>query len=331
MPDALPFRRALVLTAGLGTRLRPLTCVRAKAAVPVDGEPLVRRVIRWLVDAGVNDLVLNLHHRPETIAAVVGDGSDLGARIRYSWEQPVLGSAGGPRRALPLLTDDGDARPFLVVNGDTLTDVDLHALGDAHTRSGALVTMALIPNPRPDKYGGVALDAEGRVVGFPRRGAPGPSLHFIGVQAAQAEAFADLEDGVAAESVLSLYPRLMRERRGSIRGFATRAAFQDIGTPADLWQTSMDLAAAAGRPGCPAPGARVSIAPGACVERSVLWDDVSVASGACVIESIVGDGVSIPPGAVFERCAIVRANAATAGPADAVCGGLLLAPLDPRL
>ena len=97
--------RALVLTAGLGTRLRPLTYVRAKGAVPVNGEALARRVVRWLSGQGVRDLVLNLHHLPETIAASVGDGSDLSARVRYSWEQPVLGSAGGPRRALPLLVD----------------------------------------------------------------------------------------------------------------------------------------------------------------------------------------------------------------------------------
>ncbi len=73
---------ALVLTAGLGTRLRPLTDVRAKAAVPVAGEPMARRIVRWLAARHVHDIVLNLHHRPETIAAVVGDGSDLAARVR---------------------------------------------------------------------------------------------------------------------------------------------------------------------------------------------------------------------------------------------------------
>ena len=93
-----PLTHALVLTAGLGTRLRPLTQVRAKPAIPVAGEPMVRRIVRWLA-GGVTDVVLNLHHLPETLAAAVGDGSDLGVRARYSWEQPeVLGSAGGPGR-----------------------------------------------------------------------------------------------------------------------------------------------------------------------------------------------------------------------------------------
>src|SRR5262249_26325952 len=110
---------ALVLTAGAATRLRPLSYVRAKAALPVAGKPLVRRILRQLAAAGVRDAVLNLHHLAHTITSVVGDGADLGMRVRYSWESPgVLGTAGGPRHALPLI----DAPTFLVVNGDTLTD-----------------------------------------------------------------------------------------------------------------------------------------------------------------------------------------------------------------
>ena len=98
---------ALILTAGLGTRLRPLTDVRAKPAIPVAGEPMIRRIIRWLTSRGVTDLVLNLHHLPHTLTALVGDGSDLGLRVRYSWESPqVLGSAGGPRHALPSTCGD---------------------------------------------------------------------------------------------------------------------------------------------------------------------------------------------------------------------------------
>ena len=88
-----------MLTAGLGTRLQPLSRVRAKPAVPVAGQPLVNRIIRWLAGQHVRELVLNLHHLPETITRHVGDGGDLGARVRYSWEFPILGSAGGPLRS----------------------------------------------------------------------------------------------------------------------------------------------------------------------------------------------------------------------------------------
>jgi NDP-sugar pyrophosphorylase family protein len=86
---------ALVLAAGLGTRLRPLTLARAKPALPVAGPSLIERIVRWLAGHGVTDLIVNLHYRPETITARLGDGTGLGTRVRYSWEQPVLGSAGG--------------------------------------------------------------------------------------------------------------------------------------------------------------------------------------------------------------------------------------------
>ena len=182
-----PIRKAVVLAAGLGMRLRPLTDVRAKPAMPVAGEPMIRRIIGWLVSQGADDLVLNLHHRPETITAVVGDGRDLGARVRYSWEYPrILGSAGGPRLAWPII-GDGEPGTFLIINGDTLTDVDLARLADAHAAFGALVTLALVPNRAFTRYGGVRLDEEGRVVGFARRGpSSAGTYHFIGVQIADA-------------------------------------------------------------------------------------------------------------------------------------------------
>jgi NDP-sugar pyrophosphorylase family protein len=305
--------RALVLTAGLGTRLRPLTLARAKAAAPVDGESLARRTIRWLVSHGVHDLVLNLHHKPETITADVGDGSDMGARVRYSWESPVLGSAGGPRHALPLVGHD----TFFLVNGDTLTDVDLAAMLDQHRRTGALVTMALIPNPDPAKYGGVVLDGSGAVTSFMKRGSPGPSLHFIGPQVVEADAFAALADGVVSETVLGVYPRYIAERPGSVRGFVCNATFRDIGTPGDLLRTSLELAEADGRPDCPRWGRNVRVDPSARVTRSLLWDDVTVGAGGTVKECVLADAVVIPAGARYERCAIV------AGP-----DGLIVSKLD---
>jgi NDP-sugar pyrophosphorylase family protein len=325
--SAAPFSHALVLTAGLGTRLRPLTLSRAKAAVPVDGEPLARRVIRWLASHGISDLVLNLHHRPESITAVVGDGTDLGARVRYSWESPVLGSAGGPRHALPLLLEGDPARTVLLVNGDTLSGIDLQALADQHARSGALVTMALIRNAWPEKYGGVLLDPGGAVTGFTRRGSTVPSFHFIGLQAAQGTAFEQLPDGVPAESVMEVYPRLMAARPGSVCGFVTDAAFQDIGTPADLLRTSLELAAADGRLDRPRWGRDVDVHPSARVERSILWDRVVVEADARLCECVVADGVRVSAGSAFTRCAIVRAPDAEPRPGERRVGELLVAGL----
>ena len=299
---------ALVLTAGLGTRLRPLTLVRAKAAVPVNGETLARRAVRWLVSQGVTDIVLNLHHLPATVTGSVGDGSDLGARVRYSWENPVLGSAGGPRHALPLLTDPESRIPdpgtFFIINGDTLTDVAIGAVLIRHRESGARVTMALIPNPRPDKYGGVLVSDDGFVTGFVRRGSGLASFHFIGVQVADAAVFAGLQDGVPAESVNHLYPQLMQEAPRSVAAFVCNASFRDIGTAADYLETSIQLTESEGDHLVSTRGTRIDRT--ARVVRSTLWDDVTIGAGAELTECIVGDGVTIATGAVYRRMAIVR-------------------------
>jgi NDP-sugar pyrophosphorylase family protein len=318
--------RALLLTAGLGTRLRPLTCVRAKAAVPINGEALVRRVIRTLAAAGIRDLVLNLHHRPASIAALVGDGGDLGVRVRYSWEQPVLGSAGGPRRALPLVADSDDD-DFLIVNGDTLTDVDVWSLLARHRESRALVTMALIPNPRPSQYGGVLVSADGWITGFTRAQPasaavePPQSFHFIGVQVASVRAFARLDDGVPTESVNALYPRLIGENPRNVAAFVSQASFLDIGTPRDCLDTSLALAQVEGTRFM---GARVRAADSAVLVRTLVWDDVTVGARAHLQECIVADGARIPEGARFERCAIVPAGTRTPVDGERIDGELLV-------
>jgi NDP-sugar pyrophosphorylase family protein len=279
----VPPTHALVLTAGLGTRLRPLTLVRAKPAIPVAGEAIVRRIARWLAAEGVTDLVLNLHHLPETIAAVIGDGSDCGVRVRYSWEgAEVLGSAGGPRHALGIIGVD----TFFVVNGDTLTDLRLAGLAEAHARSGAQVTLAVTPNREPERYGGILLDAVHRVTGFVRAGAAARgSFHFVGVQLAHRAAFADLPDNTAVNSIGGAYDALIRQQPGSLRGYVCEPAFFDIGTVGDYWTTSKALAAAP--------------------FSSILWDNVTVAPGARLDECIVTDGVAVASGH-YRRAILMR-------------------------
>ena len=312
---------ALVLTAGLATRLRPLSLVRAKAALPVAGEPLARRILRWLGGEGVTDAVLNLHHLPHTLTALVGDGSDLGMRVRYSWELPVLGSAGGPRRAVPLL----GAPAFLIVNGDTLTNVNVEALVAAHQRSDALVTMAVVPNTEPQKYGGLLVGGDGTVRGFTRRGSNETSFHYVGVQAARAETFMDLADGVPAESVGALYPSLMAARPGSVRAHLTTAEFFDRGTPADYLRTSL-LLAGRERAADQLIGANARIDAGARIESSVVWDDVEVGAGALVRESIVTDGARVPGDTSWIGVTIRAANGELA-PGERRIGELAIAPL----
>jgi len=316
---------ALVLTAGLATRLRPLSFVRAKAALPVAGVPLVHRILRFLASAGVTDAVLNLHHLPHTLTTIVGDGSDLGLRVRYSWETPVLGSAGGPRRALPLLRPhSGSESTFLIVNGDTLTDLNVNALIADHRHSGALVTIAVIPNTDPQKYSGIAVDEGGAFTGLVKRGAAQPSWHVIGFQAAEPEAFASVPPNVPYESIGTLYPSLIATRPGSVRAFRTTAGFVDIGTPADYLQTSLVLAEREGTAPSAHGRARTD---GAHIERSILWDDVEVGEGAMLRECVVTDGVRVPADTSWHGVTI-RVASGELAPGERLVEGLAIGSLD---
>jgi len=316
---------ALVLAAGLGTRLWPLTCVRAKAAAPAAGRPLVARVLDSLAGWGVPSVVVNLHHLPQTITRLVGDGSEWGLRLRYSWEPRVLGSAGGPRRALPLVESD----PFLIVNADTLTDVDLRALLEAHRRSGALVTLAVVPNTMPHRYSGLLIDMDSAVVGFTPRGDPRPSQHFIGVQVVARTVFADLPDGEPAESVGGVYRALGAARPGAVRVWLSGASFHDIGTPREYFDTSFTLAAARGWRHIP-PGRDTVVAPSARVERSILWDRVRVGAGAALDRCIVADDVEIPPGLRLSGRVVVPAGCCDERPGLERIGDLAMVPLATR-
>jgi NDP-sugar pyrophosphorylase family protein len=291
---------ALVLTAGLATRLRPLSSVRAKAALPVAGQPLVGRILAWLGAGGVTDVVLNLHHLPETLTRIVGDGQDFGLRVRYSWETPVLGSAGGPKRAAPIL----GAPRFLIVNGDTLTDLDLAPLLDHHERSDALVTLAGVPNMEPHKYSGLIAGPDGALAGVAPRGSDQPSYHYFGVQVVEAAAFETVPPGTPYESVATLYPALNAARPGAVRVLRTDTSSHDIGTPADYYATSMAFAEREGT--VDRHPATCRVAPTATVRRSILWDGVHVGDAAVLDTCIVTDGVSIPPHTAWARRIIRR-------------------------
>jgi mannose-1-phosphate guanylyltransferase len=308
---------ALVLTAGLATRLRPLSTVRAKAAVPVAGDALVCRILRWLRRSGVNRVVLNLHHRADSITRIVGDGSPLGLDVRYSWESPLLGSAGGPARAVPLL----EADRFLIVNGDTLADVDLRALATHHLDTNALVTMAVVKgDPR---YNGV-ISAHGIALGFgppPLAGQPIASYgeissgrpsaakagagadHFIGIQAVNASAFSGVSPDTPSETVKALYPSLIERHPQSVRVFRTGAEFFDIGTPADYLDTVATLAERENKP--IDRGRHCAVAADAQLDRTILWDNVTIEPGVALSNCIVTDGVRVPSGARHDRCSIV--------------------------
>ncbi len=166
-PTTQSVAQALILAAGEGTRLRPLTLDRPKPMVPINDKPLLEITVGWLRSHGVTDIAINLHYCPEVIVRHFRDGSGLGVRIVYSHEDKILGTAGAVRKLDGFLRDD----PLVVVYGDVLTDLDLGALLAFHRQMAARdpalgVTLSLYHVPNPTEVGLVGLDKDGRVTRF---------------------------------------------------------------------------------------------------------------------------------------------------------------------
>lgn len=161
---------AMILAAGKGTRLYPVTETVAKPMVPVAGRPVLEHTVRWLRDHGIRRIAVNLHHLAESVRGHFGDGARFGVHIDYSEEPELLGTAGGVKRLETFFED-----PFLVVYGDVLTDLDLGALVACHRATGGTPHATLALDQRPDaaQAGVVALDATRRIRRFVEKPRPG--------------------------------------------------------------------------------------------------------------------------------------------------------------
>src|SRR5918996_5519933 len=151
--------RAMILAAGFGTRLRPLTNTVPKALVPVAGRPLIEYSLLFLRSQGITEVVINLHHLGEKIRAALGDGSLYGIRIFYSPEDPILETGGGIKNAQSFL--DGDT--FVVMNCDTILDLNLQEALAFHRHKQAVATLVLRSDPDVDHYGVLQINDQGRI------------------------------------------------------------------------------------------------------------------------------------------------------------------------
>jgi MurNAc alpha-1-phosphate uridylyltransferase len=210
--------KAMLLAAGRGERMRPLTDVTPKPLLPVAGKPLIAWHLLKLASAGVSDVVINLSWLGEQIAAALGDGSEQGVRIHYSREPwPALETGGGIRQALPLLGDE----PFLLVNGDVYTDVDFSAL---RLVPGDLAQLVLVPNP-PHHPEGDFHFSDGRITG---RG--GERLTYSGIAMLHPALLAASEPGR-----FPLLPWLLKALEADrLGGQRHEGLWIDVGTPERL-------------------------------------------------------------------------------------------------
>jgi NDP-sugar pyrophosphorylase family protein len=151
--------KGLVLSAGYGERLRPLTETTPKPILEVGGRPLIHYPLMMLRRAGITEIAINLHHLADEIEATLGDGAALGLRITYSRESKLAGT-GGP---LVMLRDYFGGEPFVLLNCDTILDLDLAAMIGFHRERGGMATLVLRPGGDPDAYSRIECDATGRI------------------------------------------------------------------------------------------------------------------------------------------------------------------------
>ncbi|MDA8015904.1 MAG: NDP-sugar synthase [Thermoanaerobaculia bacterium] len=339
--------RALVLTAGLGTRLRPLTWSQPKPLLPLCGRPLVRRTLESLSLAGCQGAVLNLHHLPDAIPEALGDDV-AGMPIRYSREDPVQGTLGA---LFPCRDFLGKAEVVTVVNGDSLCQWPVSSLLRRHRQTGADVTLLLTPNrPESTLGGGIAVDETGRVVQLRDH----PSLPaigrvrrhvFAGLHLFRPEILDRVPEG-PGDVIDGLYQPLLSEGC-EIRAVVTRRRWHDVGTPRRYLEAALDHAASpwrglrSGR--FVSSDARIAdsatlrrvvveagaaVENGARVERSLIMSGAQVGPGAVLRDAILGPGVSLGAGSNVEGRLLTHMHPRhVLNEGESQLGGLLYTPL----
>jgi NDP-sugar pyrophosphorylase family protein len=313
----------MILAAGYGTRLWPLTEDRTKPAIPILGRPLVGYVAGYLGQYGFTDVVVNLHHRPESVRAALGDGSRFGVRLEYIEEPVILGTSGALDNARHLL----EGERFVVINGKIITDINLAEALATHRRTNALATLVLRPNPGRERFS-VVETSNGLIKGFggmpapvaasdnvsdnadakPNTDNPGidnesAPLMFTGIQILEPRIFDFIPRGVFSHSTTDVYPQAISAGERVVAHVA-QGKWYELSTIPRYLEISLLLLAEEGRERVTGEGCIISKE--ADVREALLWNDVMVEPGARVRRAILGDGVHISSGEVIENAAVVR-------------------------
>ncbi|MGB7921823.1 MAG: NDP-sugar synthase [Pyrinomonadaceae bacterium] len=311
--------RAMILAAGYGTRLWPLTVDRTKPAIPFMGRPLVGYVAEYLSRHGCLEVAVNLHHRPESVREALGDGSRFGVHLEYVEEPEILGTSGALDNARAFL----EGGTFVVVNGKIVTDIDLGAALETHRRTNALATLVLLRNTRRERFS-VVETRDGLITGFggmptpiasdnavddrsqndDRRSIADAPLMFTGIQILEPRIFSYIPRGVFSHSTTDVYPQAMA-RGERVAAHVAEGMWYELSTIPRYLDVSLALLADLGRD--LEMGDNCFISAGSEVSETILWDDVTIEEGARVRRAVLGDGVRVPGGETIENAAVVRA------------------------
>jgi mannose-1-phosphate guanylyltransferase len=233
--------RAMILAAGLGTRLRPLTETTPKPLLEVAGRPLIHYPLLLLKKNGITEVVINVHHQGDAIPRAIGNGDSLGLSISYSYEPNILGTGGGIKRAEAFF----QGRTFLVINADTIMDIELDQVMEHHKRKRAAATMVLKQVPDWEEYGAVEVEEElrvRRIRGLPRAEPSGVlrPLVFTGLHILEAEILANIPSGRYASIIQHGYIPLIEQNR-LVSAFITNKLWLTVDTPEKLAQAEKQL------------------------------------------------------------------------------------------
>ena len=236
--------KAMILAAGLGTRLRPLTETTPKPLLPVGGTPLIVWNLLLLRAGGIREVIINLHYLGSMIEAALGDGSRWDMQIAYSYEPELLGTGGGLKKAEEFF----EGESFLVMNGDTLINVDLPALQEFHRSQAGVATLVLRDDPHAEQWGAVESDAQDRILRINGRGRDLFALPTV----AHTRMFAgvhilhpSLLDGAPTGTPFSIIDSYTNALAGGSRllGFVYAGYWSDVGTVERYAQARADVEA----------------------------------------------------------------------------------------
>jgi len=291
--------KAMILAAGEGTRLGPLTNVCPKALMPVVNRPVIHRIMEFLKIHGVREIIVNAHHHYQKLIDYLQPGNPFGIKAEIRIEQQILGTGGGIKNT----QDFWDKDPFIVINGDILTDIDLGRVYEFHRERDNLVTMVLHDFPLHNK---VKVDSEMNVVSI----GPGTNLDgalaFTGIQVINPQVLDFIPEN-RKSSIKGCYGKLMDSGRPIGGYLATGHRWIDIGTIPDYLRSNFNLLPPekigiahecridpdATLKDWAVIGKRSSVEKGALVKRSVLWTDVIVREEIRVVDSVVTSGVIV--------------------------------------